>query len=234
MENKNSFLSELSRSYSFLLDLSVYISEFFLFCWILAVFFFESGEKFLETIYFFLILFIILFKLYPYLSERSEKIETIGNLLGKVIPFIGSLFVLVLFLNLYFPIYPSLREYFSDFWKMTESLLNEFVITLLIIFIFFMAPLDIAYGKFLFEGMKRMGNKKEEKIFIIVGSILLIGVEVGLIYWVNFLTTQQSPLTLFIKSNLKLIFGFSLFFIHLNFIIRKVGEFFKRFSKVEN
>jgi hypothetical protein len=164
MDNKNSFLSELSRSYSSLLDLSVYISEFFLFCWILAVFFFKSGEKFLETFYFFSILFIILFKLYPYLSERSEKIEIIGNLLGEFIPFVGSLFVLFLFLNLYFPIYPLLREYFSDFWKITESFLNEFVITLLIIFIFFMAPLNIAYGRFIFEGIRRMGNKKKEKI----------------------------------------------------------------------
>jgi len=232
MENKNSFLSELSRFYSNLLDLSVYISEFLLFCFILALFFFKSGEKFVETFYFFSILFIILYKLYPYLSERSEKIEIIGNLLGEIIPFIGSLFVLFLFLNSYFPIYPSLKEYFLDFLKMVEDFLNEFAIALLIVFIFLVVPLNIASGIFLFEGMKRMGDKKKEKIFVIFGSLLLFIFEVGLMYWTGILLTEQSSFTPFIKSNLKIIFGFSLLSIHLNFIRKKISEFFKRFSKV--
>jgi hypothetical protein len=198
----------------------------------LALFFFKSGEKFVETFYFFSILFLILYKIYPYLSERSEKIEIIGNLLGEIIPLIGSLFVLFIFLNSYFPIYPPLKEYFLDFLKMVEDFLNEFVIAPLIVFIFLVVPLSIASGVFLSEGMKRMGDKKKEKIFVIFGSLLLFIFEVGLMYWTGLLLTEQSSFTPFIKSNLKIIFGFSLLSIHLNFIRKKIGEFFKRFSKV--
>jgi hypothetical protein len=198
----------------------------------LALFFFKSGEKFVETFYFFSILFLILYKLYPYLSERSEKIEIIGNLLGEIIPLIGSLFVLFIFLNSYFPIYPPLKEYFLDFLKMVEDFLNEFVIAPLIVFIFLVVPLSIASGVFLSEGMKRMGDKKKEKIFVIFGSLLLFIFEVGLMYWTGLLLTEQSSFTPFIKSNLKIIFGFSLLSIHLNFIRKKISEFFKRFSKV--
>jgi len=232
MNDENSFLSNIRKSYFRLLDVAVYLSSFFFFCWLLTVLFFKSGEKLLDIIYVFSILSIILFTIYSYFSERNEKVETIGNLLGEFIPFIGSLFVLFIFLNLYFPIFSPLKEYFSDFWKIIESFLNEFVIIVLIIFIFFTIPVGIAYQKFIFEPMRRIKDKKKEDIFVIIGSLLVIGVEVGLAYWITFLTSQQSPLTLFIKSNLKLIFGFSLFFIHLNFIIRKVGGFFKRFSKV--
>jgi hypothetical protein len=234
MNNKSSFLSNVWKYYSGLLDVAVYLSSFFFFCWLLTVLFFKSGEKLLDIIYAFSILSIILFTIYSYFSERNEKVETIGNLLGEFFPFIGSFFVLFLFFNLYFPIYPPLKEYFSDFWKIIESGLNEFVIGLLIIFIFFTIPVGIAYQIFIFEPMRRIKDKKKADIFSIIGGLLVIGVEVGLIYWIGFLIYQQSFLSSFIKSNLKLIFGFSLFFIHLNFIIRKVGEFFKRFSKVEN
>jgi hypothetical protein len=235
MNNKSSFLSNVWKYYSGLLDVAVYISSFFFLCWLLAVLFFKSGEffeNFLYIIFIFSILFLILLTLYSCFSERNEKVKTIGNLLGKFFPFIGSFFVLFLFFNLYFPIYPPLKEYFSDFWKIIESGLNEFVIDLLIIFIFFTIPVGIAYQIFIFEPTRRIKDKKKADIFSIIGGLLVIGVEVGLIYWVGFLIYQQSFLSSFIKSNLKLIFGFSLFFIHLNFIIRKVSEFFKRFSKV--
>jgi len=196
MNEESSFLSNLQKSYSLLLDRIVYLSSVFFFCGLLTVLFFKSGDFFenlFNNLSIFTISFFILSHFYAYF-EKYEKIKIIGEYLREFIPIAGSFLVLFHFLNLYFPISILLKEYFLAMWKIVENLFNELFLICLIFVLFVPIPIGFIFQKFIFEAPRRAKNKKTENIFVVFGTLLCIVVEIALINFIFFLIRHPSPL----------------------------------------
>ncbi len=212
--------STVETFYRAFLELAVYLSSS-LFLYLALIKFFPAIKN---VVLIFAIISLLILRISDEIS-KPKQIKIINYYLWKTIAIIGSLFVLLLFANSYLTISSLLNRFFLNIWQILELGLNVMVIALVAFLVFILVYFYVALKivSFAVRGIK--DETKKEQLGA-VGFILLL---TPLFYANAVLKDNGIPYSWidFLYSKLNWLFGFSLIFLHLNYLVKEVGKFLK-------
>ena len=216
-DHKNLFFSNIIQVYRNCLELVIILSSFFFIFWFLAIFIsWEILQYALVAI-----LFFISFTTRGRRGQviKNETILRFSKYFLRTIKIIGSIFVIFLFTNSYLDIISFLNQGFLNIISGLEGLLNTTTIAILfsLLFIFSYVYLFLIFFNFI----KR---KAYPSIFMTAGILVLLAPLIFIIKEISSLSLSFSET---IYSRLSWLVGFSLIFIHLNYLIREIIIFLK-------
>lgn len=211
--------SDIEKFHRAYLELAVYVSSFLFLLASLSLFFHDFKIVAIITI-------VILFVLGALNDiEKSKKNKKITRFVWKTIAVFGSIFVLALFVNYYLKISFSLNQFFLNIRKEIETSINKLVINMVAIFAFLLIYSYIC-SKFSSFVISRIKSEKVKRAFGTLGiflfSLLIViffgaGTVGGSASWGDF-----------VYSKLSWLLGFSLIFLHLNYLIREGNNFLSK------
>jgi hypothetical protein len=208
-----SFLPLISGIYSAALDVTVFLSGA-----LFLSFFITQLLKIKNDYFFFFLIWTPLFLQSFYRLKKlkgSKTLSKFGQQLIKIIKFLGSVIFLFLFVNYYLiNISGSFNLKFLKEKIEWESFFNSLIFSIVISMTFLTILLEV--GNFI---TKKEGRKR--KVFIVILILILL-----------FLIIKRSPPSwiIFIYPKWNLIFGFSLFYLHSNYLLQEIFRLLK-FSK---
>lgn len=223
--NISSLLSGVNKVYSFSLSVVTFCSGFYF----LFLFFpqFVGEEFFLFTLVGLLAIFGISTFLINIKSISSEVFQAYKKFY-KAVKLAGSILVMVLYLNLYLKFLPKLSvefasqmEVVSDGLSRTAFYITSFII--LVIFSFWLGAL-VAHLSVRFFNVGKLTKEKIINYWLIV----------FLVFWV--VVIRIGGLRMIVKDsvldplypNLKLLFSFSLFALHIRYFARWTRKFLEK------
>lgn len=163
-------------------------------------------------------------------KTKSKLIKKNVNLLGKLITIFGSLFVLFVLLNSYLKISGILYDFYQEFWEKWELLMNLLVLSPVLTFALIILYFSISGWliKFIIDR-----TKKFEKFSKVVSGILtfVLFIMIPVIVYMRKEVMGEDllfPLIFTLSQRLIWLFGFSLFFLHLNYLIKEIRKTLKR------
>ena len=215
---KPSIVSGISELYSKLLDIAVYLSSFS---------FFGFGFSLLthkDPVYVFLVMAVIFVILGN--EKLPRKVREISKCFLEAVAILASIIILFLFLNLYLTFSNPLTKCFLAFKEIAEDALNQFVIKALFMFVsLFVLFYCVFHLLALIVEKAKTANKVFYKLFY--GAISII-VELALIVLFFYFYSSGDLLSDFLYSKIGWIFGFSLSFLHLRYLIKESKRIFQR------
>lgn len=201
------------KLYQNCLDLIIIISSFFFIFWLLS---FIIPWEILQYILI-LILFFLHFTTkgrHGYVIKNKIILKFSKNFL-KIIKIIGSIIVIFLFLNSYFKIVDFLSQRFLNIIPGIEKGLNVTVITIFIFVLFMLSY--IYFSSALFSFIQRKIN---HPIIAIAQIIVLFLLPLLFLKQTIASFTLSFSEAIYYKSNW--LIGFSLIFLHLNYLIKEI------------
>ena len=216
VDSKKSIISDISRIYSVILLIAVYISSFAFLGFILIA---KFDIDFFHITVFFCLSFIVFTKI------KNKRIRKIGYYFGKILTIFVSTFILILFLNTYLKISDDINQFFNIFLKTFEIFVNKFALGMLfaigsILLYFYFASLIL---KFVLN--INLKSKIAKIISVLIFTFIMI-FPLPFFYFLN----KPSVLTLndLFYSNFKWFFGFSLISLHLNYLYLEIKRLVSR------
>ena len=224
-----SVFSDIRKKYSVFLNILVSISSVFFILWLLLVFFVRGEKSF--TLIFLLAVFIATMLLYSeqeekerndlllYNPQKSENIKKINDYLRVL----GSIIFLFLFINLYLRISDFLSQQFLSIWKNIELILNLFGFIFLFVATFFLMFLVgfvfwFNFTSFIIKDKEKMKKTGRSLVFFY------------LVFSYFVLPYLMFRFSLVFYEEIGLVFGFSLLFLHLNYLMKRLIVLFDRES----
>lgn len=214
----SSIFPDIRKKYSDFLNILVSISSTFFTVWLLMVFFFRGEEFFIIILS--LALFIASVLLYGEQQEKEKNALLLYNpykseklrIVNEYLRLIGSIIFSLLFINLYLGISDFLNQQFTIAWENIELALNMFGLIFLSVVAFLLICLvgfDLLF-KFTFFIIRDKEKRKR------IGGPL-----VTFYFFICILLFPATPFWLSVLAYEKLgwLVGFSLLFLHLNYLI---------------
>jgi len=211
--------STIETFYRAFMELAVYLSSSLFLHLALSAFF--PGIK--QGVEIFAIIALLILGISNKIS-KSKRVKIINIYFWKTIAIFGSVFVLFLFVNSYLKISVPLNRFFLNIWQDLELGLNQILIGLVALIVFILVYFYIAL-KVVSFAVDRIKDEKKKEQFGVIGVILILFPffyanavlrENGIPYsWIDLL-----------YNKLNWLFGFSLIFLHLNYLIREIRKLF--------
>jgi len=154
-------------------------------------------------------------------KANSKALEQIINVLGEIITILGSLFVLLLFINSYLKLSLPLYEFYQSFWGEFETLMNVSIISMTLIVI-----LPILYFGVLARFVEFIikSSKRKKEISALLFVLLFLIIITASRFFTAEISEMISSFSVTLYQKLPWLFGFSLAFLHLNYLIKKGKE----------
>lgn len=221
--NIKSLYGDIKPFYEVFLSIALFLSSFSI---PLIFFIFTFNLNLPENvIYFSLLIIAVIAALRD--KTKSKIIKQAIDFLGRTIMIFGSSFVLLLFFNAYFKISILLYDFYLKFWETWTFLMNQFVLSLTfsIAFIFFYLFFTAWLGKFITDK-----TKKTELGFL---SFLILFVIIPFFFHLFNKGDSLTSGIWIISEKSAWIFGFSLIFLHLSYLLKEFRQVFKR-NRLDN
>jgi len=166
------------------------------------------------------IFIILIFFLFDFIKKRFQKIKKAGSFFGKTVNILLSIFIVFLSFNYFITLSDNINEFFLATIQIIEQAMNVFIFSVIILMLIIILYINIVY-LFLDFIFKKWLNNVSEKLKLIIFFIfftfpLPILMDIRIDPAVDFLVFKIGP-----------VLGFSLFFLHLDYLIKEIKIIFK-------